>query len=63
MVTDGVLDASSKGKEQVFADYLATLTANNPQEIAELLLEYVREQNEYEDADDMTIMVAGMWKK
>ena len=64
MVTDGVLDCiPEKEKEQVFADYLATLTANNPQEIAEMLLEYVREQNEYEDADDMTIMVAGMWKK
>ncbi|MDO5519222.1 MAG: stage II sporulation protein E [bacterium] len=64
MITDGVLDCiKEEEKEKAFSDYILKIKTKNPQEIADDLLEYAKEQNDYVAADDMTIIVAGIWKK
>ena len=64
MVTDGVLDCiKGDDKEKIFADLLLDVKKKNPQEIADELLDRSIEQNEYQAIDDMTVIVAGVWKK
>ncbi len=64
MVTDGVLDSfSSEEKEACLEQILSEITSNNPQEIADRILEKVLETSEKGRVDDMTVLVAGMWKK
>lgn len=64
MVTDGVLDCmKGKEKEKAFSELIEKMETENPQEIAEELLENAKEQNDYIASDDMTIIVAGLWKK
>lgn len=64
MVSDGVLDCiKEKEKEKAFSEYIMKIKTKNPQEIADDLLDYAKEQNDYIALDDMTIIVAGLWKK
>ncbi|RZT02989.1 SpoIIE family protein phosphatase [Cuneatibacter caecimuris] len=63
MVTDGVLEAlPGENKEEQLSLYYQTLSSQKPGELAQSLLRYVRGQSE-EVRDDMTVLVAGIWKK
>lgn len=63
MMTDGVLDAfSGEDKEQAAAQFLQTYEGSNPKELAELLLQKALGR-EAKAKDDMTVLVAGFWKK
>lgn len=64
MVTDGVLD--SRNGEHIEAEmeqFLLQLETKNPQEMAEAILQKALEQNPEHILDDMTVLVAGIWKK
>ncbi len=63
MVSDGVLDAlPGEDKEQIMVEYLEGIVKRNPQNMAEEILEFAEGISE-EVRDDMTVLVAGIWKK
>lgn len=62
MMSDGVLDAFGEEKEEMFHSAICNLTEQNPGEIAEKLLHLAIHSCEGHIADDMTILVAGVWE-
>lgn len=63
MVTDGVLDAlKEEDKEAAMRRLLAESTTLNARELAEQVLRAGWSEDE-EARDDMTVLVAGVWKK
>jgi len=64
MLTDGVLDAlPGEDKEAVLCDYLSHTKKVNARELAEDVLQMACACQEGGAKDDMTVMVAGLWKK
>ena len=64
MVTDGVLDCIEEENKEAFMERLIMETkSNNPQEIANRILEQTLAQSNYVPRDDMTVITAGMWLK
>lgn len=62
MMTDGVLEAMpGMDKEGIMREFCMGLSGKNPKELARLVLDYALKQGEARD--DMTVLVAGMWKK
>lgn len=62
LVTDGVIGALPQGEEEeLLKDMIWRLVPGTPQEMAERLMEQVQAYGEA--ADDMTILVAGIWKR
>lgn len=63
MVTDGVLDALPPGEEEHLLDMIIAGTPlENPKELAHYILQKVLELTGTEPLDDMTVLVAGIWK-
>lgn len=63
MVSDGVLEAlPGDDKEQVMKEYLEGAQRKNPQDMAEMILEFAGSFSE-EIRDDMTVLAAGIWKR
>ena len=63
MMTDGVLEAlPGTEKELTMAAYLETMERKPPQDMADRILAYAR-SFDAAPADDMSVMVAGMWEK
>ena len=64
MITDGVLDRlNGKLPEERFARLLMEIESRNPKEIADRLMRYVILASDQPIRDDMTILVAGIWRK
>jgi stage II sporulation protein E len=64
MVTDGVVDCiPGDEKEQFLEEFISELHMNNPQEIANAVLNQALELNQWVPKDDMTVLAAGFWKK
>ncbi len=64
MVTDGVLDAlPSSREEETMKDILLNIHCLAPKEFGRAVLEKVLSYGEYRARDDMTVLVAGIWKK
>ncbi|MBU5334283.1 stage II sporulation protein E [Anaerocolumna aminovalerica] len=64
MVTDGVIDCiPGEEKEQFLEEFISELRMNNPQEIANAVLNQALELNGWVPKDDMTVLAAGFWKK
>lgn len=64
MVSDGVLDClEGIEKEEELKDILLDMDVTNPQEMADTLLERVRERSNGKVRDDMTVLVTGFWEK
>lgn len=64
MVTDGILDSfAGENKEECLELILSEVESNNPQEMAETILEKVLEVSEKAWKDDMTVLAAGVWEK
>lgn len=65
MMTDGVLEAiKGNEKEDVLKEFCRKQHGRNPREIADQVLEFAIGQEEEQKAnDDMTVLVAGIWKK
>lgn len=63
MVSDGVLDAlPGEDKEQVLKEYLDSMTRKNPQDMAQKILRFACSFSDSQ-RDDMTVLVAGIWKR
>ncbi len=63
MVSDGVLDSlPGDDKERTMKEYLEGTERRNPQVMAEAILGFAAE-NSKEFRDDMTVLVAGIWKR
>lgn len=64
MVTDGVLDALPKEREEeTMKEIILQVHAEKPQEIGRVILSKVMSYCSYQAGDDMTVLVAGIWKK
>lgn len=62
MMSDGVLDAFGEDGEELLRNAICNLTEQNPGEMAEALLHRAILSCEGHIADDMTILVAGIWE-
>ncbi len=64
LLTDGVLDCiPGDNKENFIEKMLMEMKSNNPQEIANRILERTLSQSNYIPMDDMTVITAGIWLK
>lgn len=64
MVTDGVLDSIDEiDKEACLEEVILDIKSNNPQEIANQILERMLAKSNYSPRDDMTVLCAGIWLK
>lgn len=64
MITDGVLDCLTvEDKEEHMEKVIIDIKSNNPQEIANRILDYALSQSNYVPTDDMTVITAGIWLK
>lgn len=64
MVTDGVMDGLPLEKEEeTMKEIILNLNSQTPKELARGILEKALGYCEYKAKDDMTVLVAGMWKK
>lgn len=64
MVTDGVLDCIKEyDKEKYLENIIMDIKSQNPQEIANQILEKALEDNYNRPMDDMTVLVVGLWKR
>lgn len=64
MVTDGVLDClQAEEKESYMEKMIMDIRSNNPQEIANRILDHALAQRNYIPADDMTVIAVGIWPK
>lgn len=64
MVTDGVLDCiPEEDKEGYMEKLIMEIKSNNPQEIANRILDHTLSKTQYVPKDDMTIITAGIWLK
>lgn len=64
MVTDGVLDAlPQEAQEETMKEIILQAQEEMPRELGRYILEKVLSYSNYRAMDDMTVLVAGMWKK
>ena len=64
MMTDGVLDAlPSQREEETMKEIIMDIHEETPKEMSRGILERVLGYSDYCARDDMTVLVAGMWKK
>ncbi len=61
-MTDGVLDALEEDSEEIMAETIRNIAEQNPQEMAEKLLQLVLKSCGGHILDDMTILVVGIWE-
>lgn len=64
MVTDGVIDSiPANDKEELLVDFIKSIDTNNSKEIANSILNFSLESNNWIPKDDMTVLVGGFWEK
>lgn len=64
MVSDGTLDCIvGENKEQTLKSIIWNTPVDNPRDMAEYILEKITQECEGYIVDDMTVLVAGMWRK
>jgi len=64
MMTDGVLDAlPPEREEETMKEIIMDIHEETPREMSRSILERVLGYSDYCARDDMTVLVAGMWKK
>jgi len=64
MITDGVLEANDKDldKEKWLADIIYETDTRNPKKLADIIMEKCMEKSKGQLLDDMTVLVAKIWK-
>lgn len=64
MVSDGTLDAiSGENKEQILKNIIWNTAVENPKDMAEYIIDKILEEGDGYIPDDMTVLVAGIWRK
>lgn len=64
MITDGVLEANKKDldKERWLADMIHDIDTRNPKKMADIIMENCLKKSKGQTTDDMTVLVAKLWK-
>ncbi|SHJ08591.1 stage II sporulation protein E [Lutispora thermophila] len=64
MITDGVLEANEKDldKEKWLEDMIYNIDTRNPKKMADIIMEKCLEKSKGQTPDDMTVLVAKIWK-
>ena len=63
LFSDGVSDRFTMGLgEDMLAEVISQMELNNPNEMANYLLNYCLHQSQGRIRDDLTILVAGIWE-
>lgn len=60
MVSDGIVDGA--GDEELLLDMLRQTTIQNPQELANYILQFVLHRAKGKVGDDMTVLTLGIWE-
>ena len=61
MVSDGVLDCLNEDNKEAYMEKLImNIQSNNPQEIANRILDHALSQSNYIPMDDITVITAGI---
>lgn len=64
MVSDGTLDAiTGENKEQILKNIIWNTAVENPKDMAEYIVEKIMEEGDGYIPDDMTVLIAGIWRK
>ena len=64
MVTDGVLDVLPvEHQEKMMKDIILEHETNNPKELADYIVNRVRQYKNGRFCDDMTVLTVGVWKR
>ena len=64
MVSDGVIDAFPGDEKEFYVEnILENLQTNNPSEMARSVLMEALARNARQPFDDMSVLVAGIWRK
>ena len=64
MVSDGIIDSlEGIDREGMLGKIIMDADTNNPQKMANLIMEEVSKVSEKKPKDDMTVLVAGVWDK
>ena len=64
MMTDGVLDAlPTEREEETMKEIIMDIQDETPREVSRGILERVLGYSDYRARDDMTVLVARIWKK
>ena len=64
MMTDGVLDALPAGREEeTMKEIIMDIPEEAPRDMGRGILERALGYSDYRARDDMTVLVAGLWKK
>lgn len=64
MLSDGMMEAAGRGLgEDVFSEYIGSITCANPSEMANQILNYCIHQCKGQIKDDMTVLVIGLWER
>lgn len=64
LVSDGVLDAILfENKEEYLKELIMEIDTNNPQEMADSMIENLAKMNHNRMKDDASVLVLGLWKK
>jgi len=63
MVSDGIINSlEGEDKDENLREYIANLNINNPQELANMVLEYSMQNSNFDINDDMTVLTCGFYK-
>ena len=63
-MSDGIIDAfPGEDKEFYVENILENIDSNNPSDVANKVLMQALARNAREASDDMSVLVAGIWKK
>lgn len=64
MVSDGTLDAiAGENKEQILKNIIWNTPVENPKDMAEYIIEKILDEGDGYIPDDMTVLIAGIWRK
>lgn len=63
MFSDGVLDSMSQDQLEILTELLKKQDAVRPQAIADQIFDEITQMEEYENRDDITILVLGIWDR
>lgn len=61
MISDGISDAFGEKSEELISELILNYTGNNPMELSKYILSEALNASNGIKADDMSVMVSGMW--
>ena len=63
MLSDGITDSFQSGSNEAVSELIRGIDTDNPQELADRILSEALNRNMHGAGDDMSVLVAGIWKK